>query len=407
MEIPRLLDPTRAEVRVEFAIARATVALEIANRATAEQWAAVADTIDEARSHPEVFIAEPTTLGRAECVDFSVRAAAADLAVQLGLSENSVRTPESHVRALRTSMLRLWAEFRDGRIVPSNARTAAELVTTLPDEHDLRDTFDSQLVDAAQRLAPARFRARARALRDRLCAHDLAERAAVARLSRGVWLEDDVDGMAWLSMKMPAADAHRAFASIDSAARSLDAAGDEARSLSQLRADVAVDLLTGAGGSARAGVSVAVTVPVMTLLGRSDEPGTLDGYGPIDARTARELAGHAPSFTRLLVHPVSSAVLDLDRTSYRVPADLKRWLAVRDRTCTFPGCGRAASGSDIDHTVPWHRGGATTAENLAHLCRHHHRLKHQTRWQVKQVPDRRPEWTSPTGHVREGDPPPF
>jgi len=407
MESQPVLDPADADVRVEFGMARAWVALEHVNQATAEQWAAVADTLDEAREHPEVFIIDSPALNQDERVSFAVRAAAADLAVSLALSEHTVRTQDSHVHALRARMPRLWEEFRDGRVCPANARTAAELVTTLPNHAAVRACFDAELVDAAQRLTPARFRARARALRDRLCADDLAERAAAARLTRGVWLEDDIDGMAVLSMRLPAADAHRAFAAIDDTARSLRSVNGETRTLAQLRADVATDLMNGSGSSARVGVSVAVTVPVMTLLGRGDEPGTLDGYGPIDADTARELAGHARSFTRILVHPVSSAVLDVDRTSYRVPADLKRWLAVRDRTCTFPGCGRPASGSDVDHTVPWEHGGATRADNLAHLCRHHHRLKHQTRWSVVQKPGRRPIWTSPTGSVREGDPPPF
>ncbi|QWT24467.1 13E12 repeat family protein [Subtercola sp. PAMC28395] len=51
--------------------------------------------------------------------------------------------------------------------------------------------------------------------------------------------------------------------------------------------------------------TVIVTVPVMTLLGHTDEPGDLSGYGPIDAETARELARHAPS-----LHPAFDAPRD-------------------------------------------------------------------------------------------------
>jgi hypothetical protein len=407
VEIPLLLDPAHADVRVEFGMARAEVALEFANRATAEHWAAIADTLDEARDHPDVFVFPGLEMELRERVSFSERAAAADLAVRLGISETTVRSHDAHVRTLRTRMPRLWAEFREGRIVPANARAAAELALSLPDDAGMHERFDAELAGPAQQLAPARFRVRARALRDRVCADTLAERAAAARETRGVWLDDDVDGMSWLTLRLPAADAHRAYAGIDSAARSMHSADGEGRTLAQLRADVAVDLLTGAGSTGRVGVSVGVTVPVLTLLGRSDEPGSLDGYGPIDAQTARELAGHAPSFTRLLVHPVSSAILDVDRTTYRVPADLKKWLAIRDRTCVFPGCGRPARASDIDHTLAREHGGPTQANNLAHLCRHHHRLKHQTRWRLEQSPDQKLRWTSPTGVVRDSDPPPF
>ena len=131
--------------------------------------------------------------------------------------------------------------------------------------------------------------------------------------------------------------------------------------------------------------SVHVTVPVLTLIGESDAPGLLDGYGPIDADTARRLAARAPSFTRILTHPVSGTVLDVDRRSYRPPADLERWLQVRDGTCRFPGCNRAARRSDIDHTLDWNDGERTAFDNLAHLCAAHHHLKHETSWSVRQV----------------------
>lgn len=127
--------------------------------------------------------------------------------------------------------------------------------------------------------------------------------------------------------------------------------------------------------------TVHVTVPVLTLLGRTEAPGSLDGYGPIDADTARTLASHAPSFTRLLTHPVTGAVLDVDRTSYRVPSDLRTWLQVRDETCRFPGCTRAAIGCDVDHTDDWAAKRGTTAhDNLAH-----HHLKHDTAWSVRHL----------------------
>ncbi|WP_162240165.1 HNH endonuclease signature motif containing protein, partial [Rathayibacter sp. Leaf296] len=142
---------------------------------------------------------------------------------------------------------------------------------------------------------------------------------------------------------------------------------------------------------------VSVTVPVLTLLGRSDEPGILDGYGPIDPATARRLAADAPSFTRILTHPETGAVLSVGRTSYRVPADLRRALATRDVTCRFPGCTRSARDSDIDHTVEWQHDGRTDSDNLAHLCRHHHRLRHTTTWRVHHRPGGILGWTSPTG----------
>jgi hypothetical protein len=144
----------------------------------------------------------------------------------------------------------------------------------------------------------------------------------------------------------------------------------------------------------------------------------LDGYGPIDDRTATILAARAPSFRRLLTDPHTGAVLAVGRDTYAVPADLRAFLRLRDETCRFPGCSRAADRCDLDHTRAWVSGGTTDATNLAHLCRTHHRLKHGTRWDVRQVGnDGTLSWTSPTGrrHVttptlaraHDGPPPPF
>lgn len=145
---------------------------------------------------------------------------------------------------------------------------------------------------------------------------------------------------------------------------------------------------------------------MITLLG-GNEPGILNGHGPIDADTARRLAAHAPSLLRLLTHPVSSAVLDLDRAVYRPPADLKRWVGVRNYQCDFPRCGRLAKNCDLDHLISRVAGGATSDSSLHALCRDHHRVKHTSKWAPKRRARGTVSWTSPTGYTREADPPPF
>jgi hypothetical protein len=421
-----VLDPRRADMRIEAAIARAEFAQQAINRDTAELWGACAEVLDEARRAPHLFVDPQVPMRDDEREEFAARAAVADLAVRLHLSESAVRAGAFDAETLRTRLPRLWAAFWDGELHPVNARAAADLVRSLPDGVAASAGFDEALV-AIVDLAPGRFRARARVIRERIHSIPLAERVEAAAQTRGVWIEDDVDGMAYLTMKLRADVAHRAFARIDSAARVLVSADDESRTLAQLRADAAGDLLVDAilDGGRVPRVAVAVTVPVMTLLGHDDEPGTLEGYGPIDAETARRLAAHAPSFTRLLTHPVTGVLLDVDRGVYRPPADLKRWLQIIDVTCAFPGCTRSARGSDIDHILDRQFDGKTRAGNLVHLCRHHHRLKHMTRWTVKaayrapgsRAPGSRAdgspaagprvEWSSPTGHTQAQDAPPF
>jgi len=154
--------------------------------------------------------------------------------------------------------------------------------------------------------------------------------------------------------------------------------------------------------------TVVVTVPALTLLGAGTEPATLDEYGPIDLDTARRLAGEASSWVRVLTHPLTGAPLALDRSTYRVPTALRRWLGVTSPTCVFPGCARPARDCDLDHLTAWSDGGATDDDNLAPECRHHHRLRHESRWAPSRAPDTgEMRWTSPLGAEIAEDPPPF
>jgi hypothetical protein len=54
---------------------------------------------------------------------------------------------------------------------------------------------------------------------------------------------------------------------------------------------------------------------------------------------------------------------------------------------------------DIDHIVAVTDGGATTDDNLAPLCRYHHRIKHDHHWTYRRLPTGDYRWTSPTGHT--------
>ncbi|WP_242435692.1 HNH endonuclease signature motif containing protein [Microbacterium sp. AISO3] len=149
-----------------------------------------------------------------------------------------------------------------------------------------------------------------------------------------------------------------------------------------------------------------VVVSALTLMGEDEGPADLAGRSPIDAATARELAGKAASWDRLLTHPVTGTVLECD--TYRPTAAMVRLLRARDRHCRFPGCRQPAIRCELDHTIAASHGGATHVCNLANLCKRHHDVKHHTRWRVRQLAGGRLIWTSPTGRVyREDAPPPL
>lgn len=399
-------DESLPDTRIHFELGRAEFAAAQLARSMAEQMGSIANVLAEARRHPEIYVVlddEPTKRQLAVAMD----AAIADIAMRLSIAENTVVTMGHQADVLRARAPRVWGMFREGEVSAANARTVAATLDSLPDNRDTDAALDSTAAEWAA-LPPARFTGRMRTLRERLHPISLTERHQEAEKGRRFWREDDRDGMAWLGVQFRAPDAETAWQRVDAIARHLAEQPGETRTLDQLRADVVADMLTGRSDPATAPrVTVGVLIPMMSLLGLSDEPATLEGYGPIDADTARHLTAHAPSFYRILTHPVSSTLLDVDRTSYRPPADLKRWLAVRDGTCRFYGCGRAARNCDLDHTTAWADGGTTSADNLAHLSERHHTLKHESRWKVEHRDGGTLTWTSPTGAVWNSDPPPF
>ncbi|MCX6433281.1 MAG: HNH endonuclease signature motif containing protein, partial [Actinobacteria bacterium] len=84
--------------------------------------------------------------------------------------------------------------------------------------------------------------------------------------------------------------------------------------------------------------------------------------------------------------------------TYRVPDALRAFIEARDRTCRFPGCHRRAGLAQIDHAIPWDRGGATSRENLGALCTRHHQLKTHAGWAITASTfDGSCRWRSPSG----------
>jgi hypothetical protein len=148
---------------------------------------------------------------------------------------------------------------------------------------------------------------------------------------------------------------------------------------------------------------VHVTLPFTTLIGADDQPCELAGYGPIPADLAREIAADGV-WKRLLFDPLSGAVLDHGRTTYRPPAALADFVRARDARCRFPTCQRQAGNCELDHVQPWTEGGVTADHNLANGCVHHHHTKHQPGWTVRMRADGLLEWITPTGHHYLGNP---
>ncbi len=358
------------------------------------------------------------------------RSASAELACALRVTSRTADSLLARAATLMTSLPVTMEALRDGRVAFAHAAVISDAADSLPAES--RAEFERAILPSAEAQNPSRLKSRARVLRERMHPESIAARRAEAMATRDVFVDPVADGMAWLSALLPAEKAYGAYRRLTLIAESLEDGHDareaglepglepgrgpgadpgaERRTLANRRADALADLLiTGEIDASGLGVGIRaevhVTVPVMTLLGQSGgAPATLEGYGPIDDDTARRLAATAPSFTRLLTHPETGVVLSVGRDRYRVPADLQTWLRVRDGTCRFPGCARAAARCDLDHTRDWQHGGATDHDNLAHMCRHHHRLKHQTGWTVVQEAGGVLRWRAPSGRTYSSEP---
>ncbi|MDY0908654.1 HNH endonuclease signature motif containing protein [Microbacterium sp. CFBP9034] len=383
------------------------------------------------------------------------RSIAAEIGTAVRVNDRTVQRRLAEASALARDFPRAIRALGEGRIDRAHVSVIFETGGAITDAAARAD-FENAAVACAERETPGRLRPLLRTLAARLDPVSIDDRHARASAGRGVWVADLDDGMAQLIATLPATLAHaihdrltRLSHAVIDARTPVDAvpAGDaplaggaqadaasperddapgpdpDRRTVGQVRADVLADLLLTSdpstapitGEPIRAHVQV--TVPVLTLIGAGRAPAELACHGPIDATTARHLAGAATGWDRVLTHPAAGAVLAVDR--YRPSEDQRRLLRARDEHCRFPGCRMPTARCDIDHTIDAARGGPTDAANLAHLCRRHHSLKHASAWRVRQVDGGRLDWTSPTGrsHADEpagtvrfrasGDPPPF
>jgi hypothetical protein len=112
--------------------------------------------------------------------------------------------------------------------------------------------------------------------------------------------------------------------------------------------------------------------------------GTLDDGTPVSAEAIRRVACDCGLLAQRGHGELST--VSIGRRSRSIPGAIRRALRLRDRGCSFPGCthNRFLHGHHIQH---WLHGGATSLENLALLCTHHHHLVHEGGWSLERTSD--------------------
>jgi hypothetical protein len=201
----------------------------------------------------------------------------------------------------------------------------------------------------------------------------------VAQLSNRnfAWTMNDVDGSITISVRLPADRAMEVIAATNAAVK-IEAGVARAEAC----ADAFVALVRGGGDASRPEIFVHL-----------DAHGARFDDGPaIPEEIAECLACDGPVTT---VAETAQGPIVLDRR--RAPTKgQRRWLALRHRSCQFPGCHHAGS-FDAHHVIEHGKGGRTKIPNLIRLCWFHHRVVHLHHLQLTLHPNRRLEVHFPDG----------
>lgn len=295
----------------------------------------------------------------------------------------------------------VWEALHSGRIDIARAKVICEETTELDVEAARKIVY--WILDRAPELTTGQL---GRTLRKRIMSE--YPDAARKRYRRGV--EDrkvearsNPDGTAdLLGRQLPVERVGGIMNRIDDIARRLKRQGDP-RPVDQIRADIYCDLLEGRNLPAvrRGGGGVKISVDLETLIGLADDPGEVDGWGPVVADLARYVARQNTNGTWEfeITDPDTGLPLVTGTTRRRPTAEQRRYIEARDRTCVWPTCPVPAHRCHIDHTRDHHLGGPTHTRNLDPLCPHHHLgSKHRAGWKLEQPAPGMFVWTSPRGH---------
>jgi hypothetical protein len=217
--------------------------------------------------------------------------------------------------------------------------------------------------------------------------------------------------MTCLTALLPVAQGVAVYNTLTRHAETLRTTGDP-RTRDQAMADALVERTTGTPGGI-AGIELQLIMTDRTLLQADCEPARLPSYGTVPSGWARKILTPDENPTlniwlrRLYTHPGTGDLIGMDSRTRLFPTGLRRFIQTRDDTCRTPYCD--APIRHLDHIIPWHHGGHTTATNGAGLCEACNHTKETPGWNAQPRPGPRHtiQLTTPTGHTYQSTPPPL
>ncbi len=342
--------------------------------------------------------------------ELATEAAAFELRAALRLTRRSADIEIGFAQELVDRLPQVAVELEAGRVDVRRARILIDETIHLT-ESQARHVVD-EVIGRAGELTTGELRARVKKLCFAIEPDEAELRYETALDERKLVKEPTIDGTANIFLTNVAPDrAAEALDRINLIARSLRVGG-ETRTMDQLRADIAVDLLCGNGKyrKAKAG-KVVIHVDLETLARLNDDPGDLAGYGPVISDIARQVAENSDRahWQFRVTDPDSGQPLHMGVTrKRRHNTHQKRQIQLRDLVCATPGCRMPATECDIDHTKTWAETGITTIDESGPSCRHDHVCRHKFDWTYRRLPDGDYLWTSRLGtrYTKSGRPPP-
>jgi len=320
-----------------------------------------------------------------------------ELIAVLGRSPDGGRVYVGRVLECAWRLPQVYASVVAGRLAPWRAERIAEATRPLCPEAAAfvdRQLFNATGVGWAQlerliaeaviRFDPERYE---------------AERSAASDYRYVEVGAPDTKGLVSIDGLLDAADGRDLDDAISRRATLLGRLGNEAsldvrrsQALGDLaRNDLTLDLGPDGAPARRAVLNVHITDATLVgvnPVGRWDQT-------PVSAKQIREwLAQPGMSVT---VRPVIDLADHVPVTAYEIPDRHRQAVELRDHTCRFPHCTRAATRCDLDHARPHGRGGPTCPCNLVPLCRRHHRAKTHSQWRYQVTKIGTYLWRSPSG----------
>jgi hypothetical protein len=344
--------------------------------------------------------------------------AVAEFATALGLTAESGRNLVAQALELYHRLPKIWARVISGQLAPWRARRIAE--ETLQLSFEAATYVDQQLAPFAHRTGLAQTQRTVEEAIARFMPEFAAERRDRAAEGRYFSIEHDQVSFAGTSRihgELDLADALDLEDAVAAGAAQLADLGNtdpldvrRAAAVGMLaRGEQPLDLQP-AGPETRTRVVKGREVVLYVHLSEDalrshdpDAPVRVENAGG-QLLTAGQIADWCgrDDTTKVTVKPVIDLNEHASVAQYKVPDWLAERIQLRDHTCVHPWCNRPARRCDTDHIVPYDPDGPpgqTNTENLACLCRLHHRMKTHGGWTYTMIEPGVFLWHSPHGHT--------